>query len=71
MRSTTPLTDTGAQSLIANWTELRGAGHQQSIFPIILWNGWKAGVERQSFRRAFHGKGCLFYLYSAARPSNI
>jgi len=26
MRSTTPLTDTGAQSLIANWTELRGAG---------------------------------------------
>jgi hypothetical protein len=26
--------------------------------------GKKAGLGRQVGRRAFHGKGCLFYLYS-------
>jgi len=27
-------------------------------------NGKKASLERQVSRRVFHGKGCLFYLYS-------
>ena len=30
-------------------------------------NGKTASLERQVGRRAFHGKGCLFYLYSANR----
>ena len=33
---------------------------------IMYRNGKKAGLERQVGTRAFHGKGCLFYLYSTS-----
>jgi hypothetical protein len=34
-------------------------------------NGKKASWERRVGRRAFHGKGCLFYLYSKKTKTKI
>ena len=33
-------------------------------------NGKKASLQRHVSRRAFHGKGCLFYLYSEKVVNN-